>query len=151
VTVVPAGGVLVDTNLLLYALLRRTEQHTAARQWLTDQFSTPEAWSASRGRRSSASPGSSRPGAWSVTTPPASEAWGAVVTLLRQPTARLIEPAPTHAATAGRLLAPPGLSFNDVPDVHLAALALDHGLVLCSHDQGFARVDGLRWTDPLTA
>lgn len=80
-----------------------------------------------------------------------SEAWGAVVTLLRQPTARLIEPAPTHAATAGRLLAPPGLSFNDVPDVHLAALALDHGLVLCSHDQGFARVDGLRWTDPLTA
>ena len=36
-----------------------------------------------------------------------------------------------------------------VPDAHLAALAIEHGLVLCSTDGDFARFDGLRWLNPL--
>ena len=39
---------------------------------------------------------------------------------------------------------------NLVPDAHLAALAIDHGLVLCSSDSDFARFPGLRWVNPLT-
>jgi len=31
----------------------------------------------------------------------------------------------------------------------LAALAIEHGLVLCSSDGGFARIPGLRWQNPL--
>jgi predicted nucleic acid-binding protein len=36
-----------------------------------------------------------------------------------------------------------------VPDAHLAALAIEHGLTLCSTDRDFARFECLRWTDPL--
>ncbi len=38
---------------------------------------------------------------------------------------------------------------NLVPDAHLAALAIEHGLVLCSTDGDFARFEGLRWLNPL--
>jgi len=36
-------------------------------------------------------------------------------------------------------------------DVHLAALAIEHGLALCSADTGFARYPNLRWVNPLAA
>ena len=32
---------------------------------------------------------------------------------------------------------------------HVAALAIEHGLVLCSTDGDFARFDGLDWLNPL--
>ncbi len=36
-------------------------------------------------------------------------------------------------------------------DVHLAALAIEHDLTLCSADNGFARYPGLKWLNPLAA
>ena len=36
-----------------------------------------------------------------------------------------------------------------IPDAHLAALAIEHGLELCSTDSDFARFEGLRWRNPL--
>jgi hypothetical protein len=51
----------------------------------------------------------------------------------------------------GRLLAAAGGAANLVPDAHLAALAIGHGLELCSSDGDFARFAGLRWTNPLAA
>jgi predicted nucleic acid-binding protein len=38
---------------------------------------------------------------------------------------------------------------NLVPDANLAALAIEHGLVLCSTDSDFARFPGLRWENPI--
>jgi predicted nucleic acid-binding protein len=38
---------------------------------------------------------------------------------------------------------------NDVPDVYLAALAIEHGVSFATHDHGFARFQGLEWFDPL--
>lgn len=38
---------------------------------------------------------------------------------------------------------------NLVPDAQLAALAIEHGLVLCSADGDFARFPGLRFESPL--
>jgi predicted nucleic acid-binding protein len=40
---------------------------------------------------------------------------------------------------------------NLVPDAHLAALAIEHGLTLCSTDGDFARFPGLNWLNPLAA
>jgi hypothetical protein len=37
-----------------------------------------------------------------------------------------------------------------IPDAHLAALAIEHGLDLCSTDGDFARFDGLRRVNPLS-
>lgn len=36
-------------------------------------------------------------------------------------------------------------------DAHLAALAIEHGLTVCSTDGDFARFDGVRWENPLLA
>ena len=38
---------------------------------------------------------------------------------------------------------------NLVPDAHMAALAIEHGVVLCSTDGDFAGFDGLDWQNPL--
>jgi predicted nucleic acid-binding protein len=51
----------------------------------------------------------------------------------------------------GTLLALPGTYGNLVPDAHLAALAIEHGLTLCSTDGDFARFPGLTWQNPLVA
>ena len=54
-----------------------------------------------------------------------------------------------HAGLLGELLALPGVQANLVPDAHLAVLAIQHGLILCSTDSDFARFPRLRWTNPL--
>jgi hypothetical protein len=38
-----------------------------------------------------------------------------------------------------------------VPDAHLAALAIEHGLTLQSTDGDFARFPDLKWENPLAA
>jgi hypothetical protein len=51
----------------------------------------------------------------------------------------------------GDPLAASRANANLVPDAHLAALAIEHGLVLCSTDGGFARFPGLRRENPISA
>ena len=45
----------------------------------------------------------------------------------------------------------PGVQANFVSDAHLAALAIEYGLLLCSTDRDFARFQDLRWQNPLTS
>jgi len=52
---------------------------------------------------------------------------------------------------SGEFLALPGMHGNLVPDAHLAALAVEHGLTLCSTDGVFARFDGLRRLNLITS
>jgi toxin-antitoxin system PIN domain toxin len=80
---------------------------------------------------------------------PLPAAWEAATAFLDQDNTRLVEAGPAHASIAEQLIATPGLSSNDVPDVQLAALAIEHGLTLVSHDHGFARFGRLAWIDPL--
>jgi toxin-antitoxin system PIN domain toxin len=60
-------------------------------------------------------------------------------------------PAPTerHREVLGRLLDEANVRANLIPDAHLAALAIEHGLVLASTDGDFARFPGLRLENPL--
>src|SRR5919201_571289 len=73
------------------------------------------------------------------------EAWRTVEGWLASEVAFVPVPTPRHAEILGDLLATRGLGSKDVPDAHLAALAIEHGLTLCSVDAGFARFAGLRW------
>src|SRR5215813_6785599 len=66
-----------------------------------------------------------------------------------QATARIVDAGDAHHTIAAELISTPGLSADDVPDVQLAALAIEHGLTLCTDDHGFARFGRLRWVDPL--
>jgi hypothetical protein len=49
------------------------------------------------------------------------------------------------------LLRPAGITPKLVMDTHLAALAIEHGLTLCSADGDFGRFANLRWVNPLAA
>jgi hypothetical protein len=48
-----------------------------------------------------------------------------------------------------KLLKLPGVHGNLIPDAHLAALAIEHGLTLCSSDGDFARFSSLRGLNPI--
>ena len=58
-------------------------------------------------------------------------------------------PGPAHRSIFARLIADLGGGPKLIPDAHLAALAIEHGLALCSYDGDFARFKGLRWSKPL--
>lgn len=49
----------------------------------------------------------------------------------------------------GRLLVESQVAGGLVSDAHLAALALEHGLTLCSTDKDFTRFEGLSFENPL--
>jgi predicted nucleic acid-binding protein len=77
------------------------------------------------------------------------EGWSVAAAYLEQPAVRVVAAGAGHGAIARELAATPGLRSDDVPDVEVAALAIEHGLVLATHDSGFRRFAGLRVLDPL--
>jgi predicted nucleic acid-binding protein len=69
---------------------------------------------------------------------------------LSRPAAWTPEPGPRHLDLLDALLQSQP-SVRLITDAHLAAIAIEHGLELCSRDRGFARWShlGLRSRDPL--
>jgi len=80
-----------------------------------------------------------------------SSAWEQVESWLACPTAWVPVPTDRHQEVLGSLLAGAASRANLIPDAHLAALAIEHGLTLCSTDGDFGRFTGLRWENPLAA
>ncbi len=60
-------------------------------------------------------------------------------------------PQDRHRQILGECLSVSALRANDVPDAHLAAVALEHGLRLATTDSGFTRFGRLEWFNPLDA
>jgi len=61
------------------------------------------------------------------------------------------QPTERHREILGPLLITQGSRANMIPDAHLEALAIEHGLILCSTDGDFARFPDLRWQNPLAS
>ncbi len=133
----------------MYAHVSSFEQHRAAGEWLDDRLN-----------------GSGQVGLpWPsllafvrlVTNPRVFEqpesiraAWQQVEEWLDCDAAWIPAPTERHREILGALLAEAVPPANLVPDAHLAALALEHGLTLASSDRDFARFPGLRWENPLS-
>jgi toxin-antitoxin system PIN domain toxin len=142
--------ILVDANLLIYAHVSSFPQHAQARDWLDTQLN--------RG----APVGLPWPSLLAflriVTNPrvfqqpePISEAWRQVGAWLGVDGVWIPQATERHRDVLGALLlSQGGLHANLVPDAHLAALAIEHGLLLCSADADFARFPDLRWLNPLS-
>jgi hypothetical protein len=79
------------------------------------------------------------------------DAWDQVDAWLNSGSAWVPAPTHRHAEILAGLLAAPGVHGNLVPDAHLAALAIEHGLELNSTDGDFARFDGLKWRNPIAS
>jgi len=140
--------ILVDVNILVYASLRAFREHEQAREWLDRQLNEADRlglpWAGLLGFLRVAT------NRRVVEQPlPIAEAWSQVKLWLSADCVWIPQPTDRHAEVLGRMLAPPGIRGDLVPDAHLAALAIEHGLTLCSTDGDFARFPGLRWENPL--
>ena len=78
------------------------------------------------------------------------DAWARVATWLSLDNVWTPEPTERHRDLLEELFASTAGTSKLVADAHLAAIALGHGLTLCSTDGDFARFDGLRWENPLS-
>ena len=141
--------IIVDVNLLLVATIEETSGHPEASAWLGERLSGSVRvglpWPVLIGfiRISAQSRVWERPVPFDVSL-------GIVRSWLSRPCVWTPEPGPAHVDILERLLAGRG-SPRDVADAHLAATAIEHGLIVCSMDHDFARWEaaGLRWQDPL--
>jgi toxin-antitoxin system PIN domain toxin len=139
---------LLDANLLLYAEDETSPFHQRARSWLTDVLN-----------------GDVRVGLpWPtllafvrIRTHPrvydrpltGDQAWTVVEDWLAAPASWVPTPTVRHSEVLGALIRRYHLSAAAIPDAHLAALAIEYGVALCSADAGFARFSELRWTNPV--
>jgi uncharacterized protein len=141
--------ILVDANLLIYAVNSGAPQHAAAQRWLDGRLN---------GVARVGLPWLSLIAFLRVATHPGifqrpmdmADAWSRVEAWLSCGSAWIPAPTARHADTLSRLLGTPGMRGHLVSDAHLAALAIEHGLELNSTDGDFARFTGLRWRNPLT-
>ena len=81
---------------------------------------------------------------------PVRDAWQLVLNWLKIESVWIPLPTARHSTILSDLFTASGVTSRAVMDAHLAALAIEHGLTLCSADTGFARYKQLRWMNPLT-
>lgn len=142
--------ILVDANLLLYAKIADYPQHAASLRWLDLQLS---------GTARVGLPWPSLLAFLRIATNPRlfarplgmKAAWMQVIDWIALDNVWIPAPTENHVRILAPLLDDDGVASGLVPDAHLAALAIEHGLTLCSTDGDFARFAGLQWTNPVTA
>jgi len=142
--------ILVDANVLLYAYHPRAEQHETSRAWLEATLSGPDfvrfAWLTLWAflRIATNRQVFERPLA-------TSEAEAAISTWLAQPAAGILEPGERHWEILRRLTREGQTSGPLIMDAAIAAIAVEHGAILCTTDRDFSRFPGLRWMNSLEA
>lgn len=140
--------IVVDVNLLLYAVVTGFPQHQRARSWWEGALS------------GSTEIGLCNPSIFGflriVTNPRVLEqplhigdALSFVQDWLKRPNARYVVPGPRHLALAFGLLEELGTGGNLTTDVQLAALAIENDGVVHSNDADFGRFSSVRWVNPL--
>jgi toxin-antitoxin system PIN domain toxin len=141
--------ILVDANLLIFAATPCPEQDTA-RTWLDQQVNGDTRVGLPWQSLTSFLRIVTNPRMYRNSSVTIGEAWGLIEAWLDCPTVWVPQPTERHREIFGRMLKSTS-GGNLVPDAFLAALAIEHGLTLCSADGDFARFPGLRWSNPLAA
>ena len=137
---------LVDANVLLYARDTGSPFHERARAWLTERLDSPVRLALPWASLVAFLRIATHPRAYERPLAPA-EARGQVDEWLAAESSWVPMPTPRHADVLGDLVERYDLRGNLIADAHLAALAIEHGLTLCSADTDFARFKELSWVD----
>lgn len=141
--------IIPDVNLLLYAHSEADMRFDLANQWWRDLLSGTEEvglpWSVVTGFMRIST---SRRSPISTLTP--AQAVATVNEWYTYEHVQAVNPGPQHMILMGRLLEAVGIGGNRIPDVHIAAIAMEVGAEVHSHDNDFARFPGLRWRNPLS-
>ena len=140
--------ILLDANLLIYSYVETFPQHEAAHSWFDARLAA---------RHRVGLPWVSLLGFLRIVTnpriferpAPVAGAWQQVQTWLGADGAWIPEPTEHHRDILDAFVLSGTMYGNLIPDAHLAAIAIGHGLTLCSADADFARFPGLRWENPL--
>jgi len=140
--------ILLDVNILVYAYDANSRHHAHARQWWENQLNGSQliglSWVGVLGFiRLLTNP--------RIFQHPysAEEVVAIVDTWLLQPHVKMIHPSEQHFARLAGLIRQLGTAGNLTTDAHLAALAMERGLILQTTDADFARFPGLKWHNPL--
>ena len=142
--------ILLDANLLIYAYDVDSSHHAAAQEWLDRQLNELPAVGFPWESISAFLRVVSNPRIYPNPAPIA-DAWRTVRNWLSCEAAWIPQATVRHTELLDELVKLPGLRANLIPDAHLAAVAIGHGLTLCSADTGFARFPRLSWLNPLAA
>lgn len=140
---------LVDANILLYAVDTRNPFHARAAHWLSEQLN---------GSRRVGFPWQSLVAFLRISTHPRASdhpldpatAARCIEEWLEAEVAWIPVPGPGHASVLTELIRTHQLRGNLISDAHLAALAIEHGLTMCSADTDFARFTEVAWLNPLS-
>ncbi len=141
---------LLDANILVYAYNSGSPEHARARRWLETVLSEPGlvglAWITILAfLRIATNPRSFR-GAYS-----AREACGILADIFRRPGVVVIEPRERHWEILAGMIIRAQARADLVIDAHLAAMAIEHGAVICTNDRDFSRFPGVKTFNPLEA
>ena len=140
--------ILPDVNLLVYAHNLRVPQHSKALAWwercLQGQEGVAMAWVVIQGFVRI----TTHPKIFQNPLPLA-DALSRVEEWLSLPHVQIVHPPQSHFQTWSYQLLNLGSAGNLTTDAHLAALAIERGLILHTTDADFSRFPGLKWKNPL--
>lgn len=135
--------VIVDANVLLYAVNDAGAHHDTSVTWLDQALGGGEgvglAWTALLAFLRISTNAQIMPAPLS-----AEDATGQIERWLAAPAAVVVHPTARHASILAGLLRDAGTAGNLVGDAHLAALAVQHDAEIVSFDRDFARFTGVR-------
>ena len=140
--------ILLDANLLIYAVDENAPLHRKAKAWLEAALAGPDTVGLSWNVLLAFLRLTTRRGLFRDPLP-LDTAFALITAWLDQPSVTVVDPGPRHLPILRELLLPMGTGGNLTSDAHLAALAIEHGAGLCSSDSDFARFPGLKWNNPL--
>ncbi len=138
---------IVDANVLLFAVDESSPFHSVAWNWLDSAMNGPERVGLPWPSLLAFQRIITHPRATTNPLTPES-AWQYVTDWLDAEQSWVPVPGPRHREILGDLLTRGQLQGNLVPDAHLAALAMEHGVAVCSFDSDYARFGALRWVNP---
>jgi toxin-antitoxin system PIN domain toxin len=140
--------ILVDANILIYAVNSDAPLHLRAKSWFEATLSGPNTVGLSWTVLLAFLRLTTRAG---IFERPLSvkAAFDLVDAWLAQPSVVIVDPTAQHLRVLRDLLMPLGTAGNLTSDAHLAALAIEHGAELCSSDTDFNRFPRLHWRNPL--
>ena len=139
---------IVDANVLIYAVDSSSSHHREASDWLESALSGPERVGLPWVSLIAFQRICTNPRLFDHPLSPAAasdliDAWA------EHPNTWIPTPSPNHAHILRMLTVNNEAVGNLVTDAHLAALAIQHGTSVCSFDRDFARFHGVQWVNPL--
>lgn len=139
---------LVDANILLYAVDTSSPFHERAREWMESALNGPRRVAIPWASLLAFARTSTHARALRNPLSPA-EAWEFIEDWRAAPATWIPTPGRGYSEILGRLIRELDLRGALIADAAVAALCIEHGLAVVSADSDFARFSDVEWINPL--